>query len=83
MEAYFTMNRDAYNKIAWHWSTARNSFFGREREYLDAVLLNAPIGSTILDLGCGTARPMAEYIVSQGRRVLGVDQSETMLVIAR
>lgn len=37
----------------------------------------------ILDLGCGTGRPMAEYVVSQGRRILGVDQSEAMLEMAR
>lgn len=77
------MNRDSYNKIAQEWSAARSAFFGREREYIDAVLSAAPVGSTILDLGCGTGRPMAEYIVSQGRRVLGVNQSEAMLAIAR
>lgn len=77
------MNSDSYNKIAQEWSTARSAFFGREREYIDAVLSAAPIGSTILDMGCGTGRPMAEYIVSQARRVLGVDQSEEMLAIAR
>lgn len=77
------MNRDSYNKIAQQWSAARGAFFGRERDYLDAVLTTAPAGSTILDLGCGTGRPMADYIVAQGRRVLGVDQSEAMLAIAR
>lgn len=77
------MNRNSYNKIAHAWSAARIKFFGREREYVDTVLSAAPIGSTILDMGCGTGRPMAEYIVSQGRHVLGVDQSEAMLEIAR
>jgi SAM-dependent methyltransferase len=77
------MNRDSYDRIAQQWSAARNAFFGRERHYIDAVLSAAPVGSTILDLGCGTGRPMAEYIVSQGRRVVGVDQSEAMLTIAR
>mgnify|MGYP004702341239 CR=1 FL=1 len=77
------MNRDSYNEIAEDWSAARNTFFGREREYLDTVLLATPPGATILDLGCGTGRPMAEYIVGQGRRVLGVDESEVMLAIAR
>lgn len=79
----FLMNRNSYNKIAHLWNVARNGFFGREREYLDAILSVAPIGSTILDLGCGTGRPMAEYIVSRGRCVLGVDQSEEMLRLAR
>lgn len=77
------MNRDSYNKIAHTWSAARNKFFGREPEYIDAVLSAAPVASTILDMGCGTGYPMADYIVSQGRRILGVDQSEEMLAIAR
>jgi trans-aconitate methyltransferase len=77
------VNRDSYNKIAHQWSAARNKFFGREREYIDALLLNVPAGSTILDLGCGTGYPMADYIASQGHHILGVDQSEEMLAISR
>ncbi|WP_216900566.1 methyltransferase domain-containing protein [Synechococcus sp. CCY 9618] len=77
------MNRTAYNSIATQWDTARSGFYGRERDYIEAVLSAAPPGSTLLDLGCGTGRPMAEHIVSRGRRVLGVDQSEAMLAIAR
>ena len=77
------MNPNSYNSIAHAWSAARTTFFGREREYVDTVLSAAPVGSMILDMGCGTGRPLAEYIVSQGRHVLGVDQSEAMLEIAR
>ena len=77
------MNRDSYNKIAHEWGAARNKFFGREREYLDAVLTTVPAGSTILDMGCGTGYPMAEYITAQGHHVLGVDQSEEILAIAK
>lgn len=78
-----SMNRNSYNKIAHAWGSARSGFFGREREYLDAVLSVVPKGSTILDLGCGTGRPMAEYVISRGHHVVGVDQSEKMLGIAR
>lgn len=77
------MNRESYDLIAADWSQARSAFHGRERDYLDAVLSAAPAGATILDLGCGTGRPMAEHIVAMGYRVLGVDQSEGMLAHAR
>ncbi len=77
------MNRDSYNKVAHVWGSARSGFFGREREYLDAVLSVVQKGSTILDVGCGTGRPMAEYVISQGHHVVGIDQSEEMLKIAR
>jgi len=80
---FLGMNRESYNLIAAQWAAARAAFCGRERDYLEAVLSTAPAGSTILDLGCGTGRPMAEHIVAQGRRVLGVDQSEALLGIAR
>jgi len=83
MTADSSMNRDSYNTIAQEWGRARNGFFGREQEYLDILLSAVPNGSTILDLGCGTGRPMAEYVLSRGHRIVGVDQSEEMLAIAR
>lgn len=77
------MNLESYNQIALQWAAARSAFWGCEQAYLDAVLAVTPAETTILDLGCGTGRPMAEHVVAQGRRVLGVDQSEAMLALAR
>jgi len=77
------MNRDAYNIIAQDWDAACQGFVGRERVYLDAVLAAVPEGAVVLDLGCGSGRPMAEYVAARGRRVLGMDQSEALLDIAR
>ncbi|MGX2029742.1 class I SAM-dependent methyltransferase [Methylocaldum gracile] len=39
--------------------------------------------SHILDLGCGTGRPMAEYILNQGHKVTGIDQAFQLLDRAR
>jgi ubiquinone/menaquinone biosynthesis C-methylase UbiE len=75
------LNRDSYNKIAPQWSTARSSFCGREREYLDGLLAKTASGDAVLDLGCGTGRPMAEYVVSRGLHVIGVDQCISLLVL--
>lgn len=77
------MNHEAYNQIAPQWHAARCALYQNERVYLEVLLATVPAGSTILDLGCGTGRPMAEYIVAQGRRVRGIDQAEAMLAIAR
>ncbi len=77
------MNRNAYNRIAAQWDAVRRHCHGREQDYLDAVLAATSPGDRILDLGCGTGRPMAEYLVAHGRRVCGVDQSEAMLDIAK
>lgn len=77
------MNRDSYNAIASAWDAARAAFYGREREYLDALLDGLPAGAHVLDLGCGTGRPMAEYVRAKGYRVTGVDQAEALLELAR
>jgi SAM-dependent methyltransferase len=77
------MNRTAYDSIAAQWDAARVSFYGREAEYLDTFLAGLPPSSAILDLGCGTGRPMAERVIARGHRVTGIDQSEELLAIAR
>jgi SAM-dependent methyltransferase len=76
-------NRASYDRIAARWQCARNSFYGNEQAYLDLLLAQLMPGSTVLDLGCGTGAPMARYVVSKGHRVIGVDQSEAMLDLAR
>jgi SAM-dependent methyltransferase len=77
------LNRDSYNTIAASWDEARRSLSARERPYLDAFLAEFPVGSHILDLGCGTGRPIGEHILAQGHRVTGVDQAERLLDLAR
>jgi SAM-dependent methyltransferase len=77
------MNRDSYNKIAPQWAAARTAFYGREREYLDMLLAGLPPRSVVLDLGCGTGRPLAEHVLSKGHRVIGIDQAEKLLARAR
>jgi 2-polyprenyl-3-methyl-5-hydroxy-6-metoxy-1,4-benzoquinol methylase len=77
------MNRASYDAIAASWDAARVDFYGRERAYVDALLDGLPAASDVLDLGCGTGRPIAEYILSRGHRVTGVDQAEALLARAR
>ena len=77
------INRESYDGIAARWDATRTSFSGSERRYLDAVLERLAAPARILDLGCGTGRPMAAYVLARGHRVTGVDQSEALLAIAR
>jgi ubiquinone/menaquinone biosynthesis C-methylase UbiE len=51
--------------------------------YVDKVLEGLQPGASVLDLGCGTGNPIAKYIAEKGFRVIGVDQSEKMLEIAK
>lgn len=77
------MNRESYNAIAPAWDAARVAFYGREREYVDALLSGLPAASRVLDLGCGSGRPIAEYVMSLGHSVTGVDQADELLAFAR
>lgn len=77
------LNRIGYDSVADAWDAARVGFYGRERDYLDAFLADLPIPSTIVDLGCGTGRPFAEYVLARGHAIIGVDQSERLLALAR
>lgn len=77
------MNRDSYNAIATEWDAARRSFSGSEQRYVETLLDGLPVPASILDVGCGTGRPMAEYVLERGHRITGIDQSEDVLAIAR
>ena len=77
------INRDSYDAIASQWAAARTDFYGREQAYLDAFLEGLPAPAELLDLGCGSGRPMAEYLLSRGHQLTGVDQSVAMLTLAR
>ena len=70
-----------YDAIAEDWHASRRSFVARK--YIDLVLNKLRPGSKVLDLGCGTGVPIAQYLVENGFRVVGVDESPKMLEIAR
>lgn len=77
------MNRESYDTVAHEWDEARVRLSESEKRILDLLLERAPPGANVLDLGCGTGRPIAEYLVSRQLRVTGVDQSVAMLQLAR
>lgn len=77
------MNRESYDAVASDWDAARRAFYGREQAYVDVLLDGLSPPGHILDLGCGTGRPIAEYVLARGHRVTGVDQSVPLLDRAR
>jgi SAM-dependent methyltransferase len=83
VSAWIAVNREGYDRIANDWDAARQAFYGRERAYLDTLLGGLPVPSEILDLGCGTGRPLGEYVIARGHRLTGVDQSGRLLERAR
>jgi SAM-dependent methyltransferase len=75
---------DLYERRARDWVGDRSRqkvLF--EKTWLDHFAVLAPAGGTILDLGCGSAKPMAAYVLAQGFDLCGVDSSPTMISLCR
>lgn len=73
-----------YERKAHDWAADRRQqthLF--ERDWLDRFLGLVPEGGAVLDLGCGFGRPIAAYLIEQGRAVIGVDSSPTMISLCR
>lgn len=77
------MNRRSYDAIVPDWDAVRTSLSPAETRLLAILCENLSPGSHVLDLGCGTGRPIAEHLVGRFLRVTGVDQSANMLEVAR
>ncbi|WP_316804827.1 class I SAM-dependent methyltransferase [Pedobacter nototheniae] len=72
---------EVYDKIATWFS--ENRYTGLlEKPYLDKLISFLPVDAKILDLGCGTGKPILEYLFNSGFKVVGVDASQKMLEIA-
>lgn len=71
----------AYDREGADWARARDRTL-MERPWLDRALMLSPRRSgrrRVLDLGCGSGRPIAEYLVDRGCLVTGVDASRRMI----
>lgn len=69
-----------YERQARHFD-AKRSRGGMEAGWLTKFAALLPDGP-ILDLGCGTGAPIAEWFVARGRGVTGVDGAAAMLALA-
>lgn len=73
---------EIYKKHAHAWTALRGQFL-YEKAWLDHFLSLLPEHSIILDLGCGSAKPIAANLIAQGHSVVGVDSSDVMIEMAQ
>lgn len=54
-----------------------------ERKWLDRFSALLPVDGTVLDLGCGSAEPIAADLIRRGFRLTGVDSSATLIGLCK
>ena len=71
-----------YRRYAKAWTDLRGQWL-YEKTWLDRFLGLLPAQAKILDLGCGSGRPIAAYLLQHGHQLTGVDSADSMLEMAR
>ncbi|MGC3820671.1 class I SAM-dependent DNA methyltransferase [Acinetobacter sp. G11] len=71
-----------YKKHARAWTELRGQLL-YEKAWLNHFLSLIPEHAQILDLGCGSGKPIAAYLIEQGHSVVGVDSSDVMIEMAK
>ena len=73
---------EIYKKHSHAWTELRGEYL-YERAWLDRFLALLPQKSNILDLGCGSGKPIAQYFIEKGYDLTGVDASDCMITMAQ
>ena len=71
-----------YNKIA-NWFAENRCVDLIEQNYLEALISEIKSNADVLDIGCGTGKPILEYLLNKNLNIIGVDASKETLTIAR
>lgn len=68
-----------YNELIDWFDEHRNKDLAMEQFYLNLIQKHITSGSKVLDIGCGTGEPIAQYLIEQGYKVTGIDASSRMI----
>jgi SAM-dependent methyltransferase len=72
-----------YDENAAEWDRLRGPGNLFEKPWLDRFVSLLGPRATILDLGCGSGRPIATYLIGSGYAVTGVDSSPSLIGLCR
>ncbi len=71
-----------YEKHACTWDQQRPRIFF-EQPWLDKFIKLLPANGQVLDVGCGTGKPITEYLLKHSFQLTGIDAASKMLEIAK
>jgi SAM-dependent methyltransferase len=71
-----------YRRHARLWAQRRDDRL-IEAHWLDRIRELLPARPSVLDLGCGSGRPIARYLIENGCDVTGVDSAPEMIALCR
>lgn len=75
---------DLYSRHADAWAELRGGTLNSvESAHMERFVAALPPGGEILDLGCGSGRPIAAWLIDRGFRVTGVDASPGLVNLCR
>jgi ubiquinone/menaquinone biosynthesis C-methylase UbiE len=72
-----------YEKHAASWDADRQNSYWNDKVWHDLFIRKLTPGAKVLDLGCGSGRPVAQHMAEQALQVTGVDSSPTMISLCR
>lgn len=74
---------DLYERRSSDWIADRGTVLTEaDRTWLDRFTARLRPGDAVLDVGCGSGRPMAAALLERGYRVTGVDSSASLVAHA-
>ena len=73
--------KQSYDNIAETWHKEREWHI--EKPSIDEAIIHLKPSATILDVGCGTGKPIAAYLIGKGFDVYGLDISPKLIQYAK
>ncbi|WP_115712368.1 methyltransferase domain-containing protein [Legionella sainthelensi] len=72
-----------YDEIIDWFDSHRNKKLDMEKFYLDLLQNHIPPEGKVLDVGCGTGEPIAQFLIKKGYKVTGIDASKKMIHLCK
>ena len=72
-----------YERYARVWDEDRHRASYNDRRWHERFAAALPGGAAVLDLGCGSGRPVASGLAARGFKVVGVDAAPSMIALCR